>query len=85
MREFSDGEGQDFSSFAHLVGLTRGLDLAFQAFRPNGIASPRHVYGLVDTCIAAWCALLPPKKRNLLRDDGTVDHQLFMANMWIAV
>ncbi|EZF36235.1 hypothetical protein TMEN_8230 [Trichophyton mentagrophytes] len=83
MREFADDEDQDFSSFAHLVGLTRGLDLALSGRRPNNPDPPSVVCSRVDTCMRAWCSLIPPKKRCLAREDGTIDEQLFKANMLV--
>ncbi|KAF3479920.1 putative C6 transcription factor [Arthroderma uncinatum] len=83
MREFADEEDQDFSSFAHLVGLTRGLDLALSGRRPNNPDPPSVVCSRVDTCMRAWCSLIPPRKRCLAREDGTIDEQLFKANMLV--
>lgn len=35
------------------------------------------------TSITAWCSLLPPDKRKIVRGDGTVDELLFEGNMLI--
>ncbi|KAM5490602.1 hypothetical protein MaudMau93_002406 [Microsporum audouinii] len=83
MREFADDEDQGFSSFAHLVGLTRGLDLALSGRRPDNPDPASVVCSRVDTCMRAWCSLIPPKKRCLAREDGTIDEQLFKANMLV--
>ncbi|KAK2867989.1 hypothetical protein FQN49_003265 [Arthroderma sp. PD_2] len=83
MREFADEEDQDFSSFAHLVGLTRGLDLALSGRRQTNPDPASVVCSRVDTCMRAWCSLIPPRKRCLAREDGTIDEQLFKANMLV--
>jgi hypothetical protein len=35
----------------------------------------------MDTKIAIWHSLLPPTKRDPLRQDGTVDEVMFQAHM----
>lgn len=83
MREFAESDGIEFSSFAELVGVVRSLDIVFSNGRQ---ADPESVSALVtnfDAVVIGWCSLLPPSKRKLLRSDGTVDEQLFRANMLI--
>jgi hypothetical protein len=83
MREFCDDDDIAFSSFAHLIGLTRGLSLALAGHQERNPNVANLVCASADTSITAWCSLLPPDKRKIIRDDGTVDELLFKANMII--
>lgn len=83
MREFSEEGDRGFSSFAHFIGLIRGLDLALSGRQPLVNDPPSLICSRSDTCITAWCSLLPENKKSLIQEDGTVDGQLFRANMLI--
>lgn len=78
VREFSDAE---FSSFAQLVGLTQSINRVLAAPQTGEVESAKVTAEGADTAMTAWCSLLPPSKRRLLRDDGTVDELLFKANI----
>ncbi|KAL4952190.1 hypothetical protein BDW69DRAFT_168269 [Aspergillus filifer] len=81
MREFLGDEERTFSSFAELVGLTRGLDIALSTRQEMTIANAPWISGNTDATVTAWRSLLHPSKKNLVREDGTVDELLFKANM----
>lgn len=83
MREFLDDDERVFSSFAELVGLTRGLDLALAARQSMTIANAPAICANADATVTAWRSLLHPSKKDLVRADGTVDELLFKANMII--
>ncbi|KAK2754221.1 hypothetical protein FQN54_007100 [Arachnomyces sp. PD_36] len=83
MREFCDDDDPGFSSFAHLIGLTRSLSLSLVSRQQRSPETINHICANADTSITAWCSLLPPDKRKIVRDDGTVDELLFKANMLI--
>jgi len=83
MREFLDDEERVFSSFAELVGLTRSLDLALRARKNMTIATAPAVCANTDASVTAWRSLLPPSKKDLVREDGSFDELLFKANMVI--
>ncbi|KAL5050931.1 hypothetical protein BDW71DRAFT_80390 [Aspergillus fruticulosus] len=83
MREFLDDDNRIFSSFAELVGLTRGLDLALAARQGMTIANAPSICANTDATVTAWRSLLHPSKKDLVREDGTVDELLFKANIII--
>ncbi|KAL4974659.1 hypothetical protein BDW66DRAFT_152693 [Aspergillus desertorum] len=83
MREFLDDDGRLFSSFAELVGLTRGLDLALASRQGMTIGNAPGICANADATATAWRSLLHPSKTDLIRGDGTVDELLFKANMII--
>ncbi|KAJ5378123.1 uncharacterized protein N7496_005532 [Penicillium cataractarum] len=78
-REFFSDDEVGFSSYAELIGLTRGID---QALSP-GATSDVQLYSSMcsnsDTSVTAWHSLLPNSKRTILRPDGTVDEVMFKA------
>lgn len=82
MREFSD---EEFSSFAHLVGFTLGINRTLTIQRSNDPAQAQQTCANADTMMTAWCSLLPKPKRRLLRDDGSVDELLFKASILMQV
>ncbi|RDW72718.1 fungal specific transcription factor domain-containing protein [Aspergillus mulundensis] len=84
MREFLDDNERIFSSFAEMVGLTRGLDLALCTRKGMTIANAPTICSNADATVTAWRSLLPPSKKDLVREDGTVDELLFKANMIIS-
>ncbi|KAL4900137.1 hypothetical protein BDW74DRAFT_104479 [Aspergillus multicolor] len=84
MREFLDDNDRIFSSFAEMVGLTRGLDLALSARKGMTIANAPNICANADATVTAWRSLLPPSKKDLVKEDGTVDELLFKANMIIS-
>jgi len=78
-REFlGDGEAE-FSSYAELIGLTLGID---RALAPGNTVDGQ-LYSMMaatsDTSVRAWCCLLSPEKRNLIRPDGSFDEVMFKA------
>ncbi|KUM58026.1 hypothetical protein ACN42_g9151 [Penicillium freii] len=78
-REFLGEDETDFSSYAELIGLTRGID---QALSPGNNADYRIYTTLAasaDTSVRAWCSLLSPEKRQLIRPDGSFDEVMFKA------
>lgn len=78
VREFSNTE---FSSFAQLIGLTQSINRVLSTHQTGDIEHAKVTAESADTAMTAWCSLLPPSKRRLLRDDGTVDELLFKANI----
>ncbi len=73
-------DGQEFSSLAEFVGLTRAIDLAMA---PYGNLSPDTsdlVTANVDAAATAWSSLLPASKKTVQRADGSCDAVLFKAN-----
>jgi hypothetical protein len=78
VREFSDHE---FSSFAQLIGFTKGINQALATRRLDDIESAKATAEKADTAMTAWCSLLPASKRRILREDGSVDELLFKANI----
>lgn len=83
MREFCEDDIPGFSSFAHLIGLTRSLSLALSGRQQRNSDATSLLCASADTSITAWCSLLPADKRKIVRDDGTVDELIFKANMLI--
>ncbi|EAS35802.2 C6 transcription factor [Coccidioides immitis RS] len=84
MREFLMAEGDaEFSSIAELIGLTRTLNMVLSGRKTGNLSVTRTICAEVDIAISAWCALLPASKKNVKRSDGTVDEQLFNANILI--
>ncbi|KAJ5978512.1 hypothetical protein N7501_001854 [Penicillium viridicatum] len=78
-REFLGEDETDFSSYAELIGLTRGID---QALSPGNNADYRIYTTLAasaDTSVRAWCSLLSPEKRQLIRPDESFDEVMFKA------
>ena len=86
-REFLNGKDADtvanFSSFAHIIGLTRSLDLVLTGASRTDEESAIRLCKDVDAAITGWCSFLPQAKQELVRSDGTVDELLFRANMLI--
>ncbi|KAH7119847.1 hypothetical protein B0J11DRAFT_71435 [Dendryphion nanum] len=78
IREFSEVE---FSSFAHFIGFTQGINRVLATRRRNDPAHHKSICANADTMMTAWCSLLPKNKRRLIRDDGSVDELLFKANL----
>ncbi|RYO74347.1 hypothetical protein DL764_010872 [Monosporascus ibericus] len=82
MREFLPDDDRGFSSFAHLVGLTRTLDLVLSQKAPTE-QSIAAICTQLDISLSAWYSLLPQSKRCLINDNQELDMQLFKANMLI--
>lgn len=82
MREFLPEDDPGFSSFAHLVGLTRTLDLVLVRNVPIH-ENITVICSQVDISLSAWFSLLPRSKRSLLNNKREVDVQLFKANMLV--
>ena len=83
MREFAEDDGNDFSSFAQLIGLTRSLNTIFSCGRRSDPASASTLAANFDASVMGWSSLLLQSKRRLLRFDGTLDELLFRANMLV--
>lgn len=81
MREFISDDELGFSSFAELIGLTRGIGLAMIPNR-NSTDHTQHssMVANFDTSIAAWYSLLPPSRRDLIQCDGSLDELMCKAN-----
>lgn len=78
MREFCDAE---FSSFAHLIGFTMGVNDALATRRIEDLDNAKSIAKKLDTVMTAWCSLLPESKRRIIRHDGSVDELMFKANI----
>ncbi|KAI9923889.1 hypothetical protein MW887_008194 [Aspergillus wentii] len=76
-REFMADE-MEFSSYAELIGLTRGIDMALSSSSSN-IQIYNSMCAKSDTSMAAWHSLLPSSKRSLIRPDGSLDEVMFKA------
>ncbi|KAJ5960719.1 uncharacterized protein N7479_007869 [Penicillium vulpinum] len=78
-REFLEEDETKFSSYAELIGLTRGVD---RALSPGNTANNR-IYTTMaassDTSVRAWFSLLSLEKRQLIRPDGSFDEVMFKA------
>ncbi|OQE46957.1 hypothetical protein PENCOP_c001G06717 [Penicillium coprophilum] len=78
-REFLGEDEASFSSYAELIGLTLGID---RALSPGNTADDR-IYTTMaasaDTSVRAWHSLLSPKRRQLIRPDGSFDEVMFKA------
>lgn len=68
-----------FSSYAELVGLTRGIDQALSMGNTSNVRLYTDMCRNSDTSIRAWYSLLPSTKRTLIRADGSVDEVMFKA------
>ncbi|PVH97903.1 hypothetical protein DM02DRAFT_643881 [Periconia macrospinosa] len=75
-REFSDLE---FSSFAQLIGFTQGITRVLLNASLDDIGGAQTLCANADTMMTAWCSLLPPSKKSLLGENGSVDEVLFKA------
>ncbi|KAL5339644.1 hypothetical protein BJX70DRAFT_363533 [Aspergillus crustosus] len=73
----------EFSSFAELIGISRGIDLVLGEGFPTRPDCVNRLCGNADTSILAWLLLLPPGKQSLVKANGTVDQLLFRAHMLI--
>ena len=85
MREFSDSEDLEFSSFAQLIGLARCLETVYangRNFEPEPAAALATSF---DASVMGWLSLLPLRKRELLRKGDVLDEQLFRANLILNV
>ena len=68
-----------FSSFAHLIGLLRGLD---RILTGKSAAADNSVFELSDhsdTFLVGWLSLLPQCKREAVAQNGSVDLLLLEA------
>ncbi len=81
MREFTEDDGREFSSFAQLIGLARTLDTVFFRGRQSDSDAASALAADLDASIMGWHSLLAQSKHELLRVDGTIDEHLFRANM----
>ena len=76
-REFLDND-LIFSSFAHLIGLSRGMDKIF-SIRSQAESSPFELGGNADTYLTGWASLLPKCKREAMTNEGSVDELMLKA------
>lgn len=82
-REFSS-DNHVYSSFAYLIGSTRGVSRILAATPPDKkTCPPIEVVEAVDAMIDGWLLLLPESKRPLMSADGEIDELLFYAHMGI--
>lgn len=79
MREFLPSDDAAFSSFAELIGLTRGLCLALFGISLEQAKQHASICASADTSTNAWNSLLPPTKQCLVRLDGSLDEMMFKA------
>ncbi|KAM0718769.1 hypothetical protein Q7P37_005840 [Cladosporium fusiforme] len=79
MREFTSDDEVQFSSYAELIGLTRGLYLALSCNEKTALESETSICANVDISMTAWYSLLPPTKQCILQSDGTLDEMMFKA------
>lgn len=82
IREFSPDDDPGFSSFAHVVGLARNLDLVISRNTPVDQNIPA-ICAQLDICLSAWSTLLPESKRSIIGPNREIDVTLFRANMII--
>ena len=80
MREFMEDDGEEFSSLAEFVGLTKAIDLALAPRCNSSFDTSALVAANVDAAATAWSSLLPASKKRLQRADGSFDEVLFKAN-----
>ncbi|CAI7617268.1 unnamed protein product [Penicillium glandicola] len=78
-REFLGEDETNFSSYAELIGLTRGIDLALSSGNTINDRIYNTMAASADTSVRAWCSLLSPEKRQLIRPDGSFDEVMFKA------
>lgn len=82
MREFLPQDDPGFSSFAHMIGILRAIDLVLS--ENLSLEQNRgRICAEIDIGLSAWQALLPPAKRKHLQTGQTVDVHLFAAHMMI--
>ncbi|KAF2273401.1 uncharacterized protein EI97DRAFT_461068 [Westerdykella ornata] len=77
---FSGAEPTIFSSFTYLIDAIRILGRVFEVARLDSTFE-YHAVDVVDTNLSTWRVNLPPCKRNIISNDGTVDEVLFQAHM----
>jgi hypothetical protein len=78
-REFLGDDEAEFSSYAELIGLTLGVERALKPRDAVDYQVYRTMAATSDTSVRAWSCLLSPKKRNLIRPDGSFDEVMFKA------
>ncbi|EFY94996.1 Zn(2)-Cys(6) zinc finger domain protein [Metarhizium robertsii] len=82
-REFAS-DNHVYSSFAYLIGATRGVAQIMAATPPDRKTSPPiELVEAVDAMIDGWLLLLPECKRPLMSKTGEMDELLFYAHMSI--
>jgi hypothetical protein len=82
MREFLPGNDAGFSSFAHLIGVLRTMDLVITDNIPIEL-NRVGICAQLDVALSAWQSLLPPAKRRLVINGGGLDRHLFAAHMTV--
>lgn len=79
MREFFPSEEVHFSSYAELIGLTRGLYLALYCIDKPLPGQEASICANVDISMTAWFSLLPSAKQCALLANGSLDEMIFKA------
>lgn len=80
MREFQV-DGTNFSSFAYLIGMYRGLARYVFQFEDTVRTDVMTRCELIDTFLAGYLLLLPKSKQEILSDDGCLDKLMFQVHL----
>jgi hypothetical protein len=84
-REFDDEIDTRFSSFAYLIGLFRSLDFAISGRPRDNEDAIKRMCTNADAAIVAFQSYCRKTKRQLITEEGKIDHFIFDANMSIVV
>jgi hypothetical protein len=74
-----------FSSFAYLIGLFRGLDFAISGRPRDNEDAIKRMCTNADAAVVAFQSFCAKTKRQLITEEGKIDHFIFEANMAIVV
>lgn len=85
LREFAFENELRFSSFAYAVGLLRSLDCIVLSIPRSSEEYLNDKCLKADASVSAWYTLLDKSKRNVFKEDGTVDYLIVMAHLMIEV
>lgn len=77
-REFLDDD-LTFSSFAHLIGLSRGIDKIIFGRSEADESLMSELSDNADTFLVGWASLLPKCKRGAITKEGSVDDLILQA------
>lgn len=80
MREFLPSHDPGFSSFAHMIGVLRTIDLVICDNVPVDL-NRKMICSQIDIGLSAWLYLLPPGKQKIMQEGKGLDMQLFAAHM----
>lgn len=78
-REFFPSDELRFSSYAELIGLTRGIERALSPGNTADVQLYMSMCAKADTSAMAWYSLLPSSKRRLICVDDSLDEIMFKA------